>query len=70
MLHASPPIYTMVTTAELDGLKLGYASQCLGMHPNHTLENKFAAMADNGFKYVELGFGNFVAWVRSKEPNL
>lgn len=59
-----------VSRTELDGLKLGYASQCLGMHPHHTLEMKFEAMVENGFKYVELGFGNFVAWVRSKKPDL
>lgn len=59
-----------VTNTDLEGLKLGYASQCLGMHSNHTLELKFKAMADHGFKYVELGFGNYVNWVRSQVPDL
>jgi len=57
---------TSLNRADVDELKVGYATPCLGMHPAHTLEIKFEALAGTGFKYVELGFGNYVAWVRSK----
>ncbi|WVF67203.1 hypothetical protein IAT40_001951 [Kwoniella sp. CBS 6097] len=55
-----------ITKQELDSLPLGYATPCLGLNPAHKLEDKFKAMMENGFDTVELGFGNYVAWVRSK----
>lgn len=57
---------TALTRADIDAFKVGYATPCLGMNPAHTLEIKFEALAGTGFKHVELGFGNYVAWVRSK----
>jgi hypothetical protein len=57
---------TPLTSFEVDALQVGYATPCLGMNPSHTLELKFAALQSAGFKFVELGFGNYVSWVRSK----
>jgi hypothetical protein len=51
---------------DINQLKIGYATPCLGMHEAHTLELKFEALMRSGFKYVELGMGNYLAWVRSK----
>ncbi|KAK8843513.1 hypothetical protein IAR55_007173 [Kwoniella newhampshirensis] len=59
-----------ITRTELRSLPTGYATPCLGLNPAHTLEMKFRAMQEADFPMVELGFGNYVAWVRSKVPNL
>ncbi|WVW79123.1 hypothetical protein I302_101088 [Kwoniella bestiolae CBS 10118] len=55
-----------ITSAELNSLPIGYATPSLGLNPAHTLEIKFQAMQNNGWKEVELGFGNYVAWVRGR----
>ncbi|OCF44443.1 hypothetical protein I317_01703 [Kwoniella heveanensis CBS 569] len=55
-----------ITRQELDALPLSYATPCLGLNAAHKLEDKFKAMQESGFDTVELGFGNYVAWVRSK----
>ncbi|OCF60344.1 hypothetical protein L486_03026 [Kwoniella mangroviensis CBS 10435] len=55
-----------ITPQELDAIPIGYATPSLGLNPAHSLEMKFDAMAQNGWKNVELGFGNYVAWVQSQ----
>ena len=59
-----------ITAQSLGSVKFSFATPSLGMHASHTLEIKLKAMADAGYKYVELGFGNYMAWVRSVEPQL
>lgn len=49
---------------------VGIATASLGMCATHTLERKFAALQANGWKYTEIGFGDYVTWVRSRRPNL
>jgi sugar phosphate isomerase/epimerase len=48
----------------------GIACASLGMHENHTLENKFRAIQEAGFKYCEIGLGEYSSWVRAQMPNL
>lgn len=48
----------------------GVAAASLGMHANHTLHNKFDALQKAGIRYAELGFGGYMAWVRSELPDL
>lgn len=55
---------------QLASLPIGVATASLGMHPRHTLEDKFAALQDSGFRLVSLGFGDYVAWIRQHNPNL
>ncbi|KAL7420710.1 hypothetical protein Q5752_004661 [Cryptotrichosporon argae] len=47
-----------------------FATPSLGLHRAHTLDAKFAALARAGFDHVELGFGNYVAWVRARQSGL
>lgn len=61
---------TAPTPSSILAHKWGFATPCLGFHENHTLERKFAAMQEAGWDHVELGFGNYVAWVRSRVPDL
>lgn len=63
-------IPTPITAESVSGVKVAFATPSLGMHANHTLEKKFAAMQEAGYKYAEMGFGNYMAWVRSLEPDL
>jgi hypothetical protein len=63
-------ICDLITAESLAQVKVSFATPSLGMHANHTLESKFAALQAAGYKYTELGFGNYMAWVRSLEPEL
>jgi hypothetical protein len=54
----------------LSSVKVSFATASLGMNKIHTLEKKFAALQESGYKYVELGFGNYMEWVRQQEPQL
>lgn len=55
---------------DLDNFRLGVASASLGMAPSHTMERKMAALQDAGFVFCEVGFGDYVTWVRTKHPDL
>ena len=48
----------------------GIATASLGMHENHTLGDKFAAIQEAGFQNCEIGLGEYTAWVRGQVPNL
>lgn len=61
MVTALPP---------LDSCPVGVATASLGMCATHTLERKFAALQAAGWKYTELSFADYVAWVRSQQPDL
>lgn len=61
---------TSLTRADLEALPISFATPSLGMHPSHTLESKLDAMRSAGYKFVTLGFGNFMAWVRTRQPDL
>lgn len=67
---ATPNKMAAITAESLASVKISFATPSLGLRPSHTLEQKLEAMADAGFKYAELGFGNYMAWVRSKDPKL
>lgn len=51
-------------------LPVGVATASMGMSPCHTLESKFAALCDAGFKNVEIGYHNYVSWVKERNPGL
>ena len=50
--------------------RLGVATASLGMNAIHTLETRFAALRKAGFAFCEVGFGDYIAWVRSQSPHL
>ena len=56
--------------SQLDSHDIGVATASLGMHPRHTLEDKFSALQKAGFRFVELGFADYVAWIRQHNPGL
>ncbi|ODN81782.1 hypothetical protein L202_02155 [Cryptococcus amylolentus CBS 6039] len=55
---------------DYSGLRWGVATASLGMNPIHDICTKFDALQKAGFTYTEVGFGEYVAWVRSELPNL
>jgi hypothetical protein len=57
-----------VTAERLDALAIGDCIQCLGSHPNHTLEIKFAALQAAGFKTTEFSFAEYFQWVKNRAP--
>ncbi|WRT68156.1 uncharacterized protein IL334_005131 [Kwoniella shivajii] len=57
-------------TNPLASLRFGVASASLGMAKCHTLELKLAALKKAGYRFAEVGFGDYVAWVRSRRPEL
>jgi hypothetical protein len=59
-----------VTLESLSTVKIAFATPSLGMNKIHTLEKKFSALQASGYKYAELGFGNYMEWVRQQEPKL
>lgn len=63
-------ISTQPDRAALASLPVGVATGSMGMRPCHTFESKFAALRDAGFKNVEIGYHNYVAWVRQLNPEL
>lgn len=60
------------TTAALDPeiYPVGVATASLGMCSTHTLGRKFTALQANGWKYTEIGFQDYMNWVRSRRPDL
>lgn len=48
----------------------GVAAASLGMQPQHTIEKKWEALQQAGFSHCEIGFGNYMEWVRQKTPEL
>jgi sugar phosphate isomerase/epimerase len=56
--------------ADIQDFRFGVATASLGMAAVHTLELKFAALQKFGFTCCELGFGEYVAWVRRQCPHL
>lgn len=61
---------SVISRSDLKALKFGVATASLGLDDAHTLEMKFQALQKAGFKYCELGFGSYMAWVREKVPKL
>ncbi|KAK6909912.1 hypothetical protein L486_00436 [Kwoniella mangroviensis CBS 10435] len=59
-----------MTASKLDSFRFGVAAASLGMHPSHTLEQKFAALRNAGFKYTEVGFAGYIDWLRQEIPDL
>ncbi|OCF41148.1 3-dehydroshikimate dehydratase [Kwoniella heveanensis CBS 569] len=59
-----------MSTGKLDSFRFGVAAASLGMHPSHTLVDKFAALQKAGFKYVEVGFAGYMDWLRQELPEL
>lgn len=59
-----------VTAESIAHVPIAFATPSLGMHPTHTLERKFMAMQEAGFNATVLGFGEYMAWVRQREPDL
>ncbi|WWC69589.1 uncharacterized protein I206_103532 [Kwoniella pini CBS 10737] len=57
-------------TGILEKYRIGVATASLGMTKSHTLPLKFAALRKAGYKYAEVGFGDYMAWVRERNPNL
>ncbi|EON68432.1 hypothetical protein W97_07756 [Coniosporium apollinis CBS 100218] len=55
---------------DIGDFRFGVATASLGMAALHTLELKFAALQKSGFTCCELGFGEYVAWVRRRCPHL
>lgn len=55
---------------DISSFRWGFATASLSMQGKHTLEVKFQALKDAGFKYTELGMGGFIEWVRQQNPNL
>lgn len=55
---------------DISSFRWGFATASLSMQGQHTLEVKFQALKDAGFKYTELGMGGFIEWVRQQNPNL
>lgn len=58
------------TMPEHSAFRFGVATASLGFAASHTLEAKLKALQTAGFKYCELGFGEYVAWVRSVRPDV
>ncbi|WVF72588.1 hypothetical protein IAT40_007405 [Kwoniella sp. CBS 6097] len=54
----------------LNNARFGVASASLGFGASHTLDVKLAAIQKAGHKFAEIGFGDYVAWVRSRRPEL
>ncbi|OWZ79092.1 hypothetical protein C366_02600 [Cryptococcus neoformans Tu401-1] len=59
-----------VTAERLATIPVGNCIQCLGSHPNHTLERKFEALQKGGWKHTEFSFAEYFQWVRKREPNV
>lgn len=59
-----------MSTSQLDSFRIGVATASLGFHPSHTLEHKFAALKNAGFKYTEVGFAGYIEWIRQQVPGL
>ncbi|AAW44929.1 hypothetical protein CNBL0420 [Cryptococcus deneoformans B-3501A] len=55
---------------DFSGLRFGVATASLGMNSIHDIYKKFEALQKAGFKYVEVGFGAYMEWVRSELPDL
>jgi sugar phosphate isomerase/epimerase len=55
---------------DIGAFRFGVATASLGMAASHTLELKLAALQKSGFTCCELGFGEYVAWVRRQCPDL
>ncbi|AFR98803.1 3-dehydroshikimate dehydratase [Cryptococcus neoformans C23] len=55
---------------DFSDLRFGVATASLGMNSIHDIYNKFGALQKAGFKYVEVGFGAYMEWVRSELPDL
>lgn len=62
------PASTRLSRDDLESLPISFATPSLGFRV--PLEDKLSAMQDAGYKNVTLGFGNFMAWVRSQRPEL
>jgi hypothetical protein len=62
------PASIRLSREDLESLPISFATPSLGFR--EPLENKISAMKDAGYKNVTLGFGNFMAWVRSQCPDL
>jgi hypothetical protein len=65
-----PNIFVNVMTVSFQGHRVGVATASLGMHPSHTLEAKLQAIREAGFRYCEVGFGDYMGWVRTQYPQL
>jgi len=59
-----------ITLEEMQALPFAFATPSLGMHPSHTLDIKIDSMEKAGYKNIELGFGDFMNWVRSQRHDL
>lgn len=55
---------------DFSDLRFGVATASLGMNSIHDIYKKFEALQKAGFKYVEVGFGAYMEWVRSELPDL
>lgn len=60
----------IVTAKSIAEVPIAFATPSLGMHDRHTLEVKFAAMQEAGYRSAVLGFGDYMSWVRQLEPEL
>lgn len=59
-----------INSTDLANLRFGVATASLGLHENHTLDQKLRALQEAGIKYIELGFGSYMSWVREQLPEL
>lgn len=60
----------IIMTTMFNRHRVGVATASLGMHPSHTLEIKLQAIKEAGFQYCEVGFGDYMGWVRTQYPQL
>ncbi|ALO69296.1 hypothetical protein CNG02985 [Cryptococcus deneoformans JEC21] len=56
--------------SDISTFRFGVSSASLGMAKCHTLESKFSALQKAGYAYAQVGFGDYVSWVRSRRPGL
>ncbi|WWD01548.1 hypothetical protein V866_008493 [Kwoniella sp. B9012] len=54
----------------LANFRFGVATASLGFGKSHTIPAKFAALEKASYKYTEVGFGDYMSWVRSRRPDL